>query len=204
MKKIAAGFVKAILAGLAVSLGGYVFLSCENKYVGSVLFSVGLLTVVYLGLNLYTGRIGYIFSQNCEERIDTLFSLPGNVLGCLCAGLLKPPVGQVESLVASKLTKPLSGVFIDGILCGILIFICVDIFKRKQNPIAILFCVPAFILCGFEHSVADAFYIANARAFSLESLWFLLVVAAGNAVGGVLIPLLLNPSFKTVKKLETE
>lgn len=204
MKKIAAGFVKSILAGLAVSLGGYVFLSCENKYVGSVLFSVGLLTVVYLGLNLYTGRIGYIFSQNCEERIDTLFSLPGNVLGCLCAGLLKPPVGQVESLVASKLTKPLSGVLIDGILCGILIFICVDIFKRKQNPIAILFCVPAFILCGFEHSVADAFYIANARAFSLESLWFLLVVAAGNAVGGVLIPLLLNPSFKTVKKLETE
>lgn len=204
MKKIAAGFVKSILAGLAVSLGGYVFLSCENKYVGSVLFSVGLLTVVYLGLNLYTGRIGYIFSQNCEERIDTLFSLPGNVLGCLCAGLLKPPVGQVESLVASKLTKPLSGVFIDGILCGILIFICVDIFKRKQNPIAILFCVPAFILCGFEHSVANAFYIANARAFSLESLWFLLVVAAGNAVGGVLIPLLLNPSFKTVKKLETE
>lgn len=204
MKKIAAGFVKSILAGLAVSLGGYVFLSCENKYVGSVLFSVGLLTVVYLGLNLYTGRIGYIFSQNCEERIDTLFSLPGNVLGCLCAGLLKPPVGQVESLVASKLTKPLSGVFIDGILCGILIFICVDIFKRKQNPIAILFCVPAFILCGFEHSVADAFYIANARAFSLESLWFLLVVAAGNAVGGVLIPLLLNPPFKTVKKLETE
>lgn len=204
MKKIAEGFVKSILAGLAVSLGGYVFLSCENKYVGSVLFSVGLLTVVYLGLNLYTGRIGYIFSQNCEERIDTLFSLPGNVLGCLCAGLLKPPVGQVESLVASKLTKPLPGVFIDGILCGILIFICVDIFKRKQNPIAILFCVPAFILCGFEHSVADAFYIANARAFSLESLWFLLVVAAGNAVGGVLIPLLLNPSFKTVKKLETE
>lgn len=204
MKKIAAGFVKSILAGLAVSLGGYVFLSCENKYVGSVLFSVGLLTVVYLGLNLYTGRIGYIFSQNCEDRIDTIFSLPGNVLGCLCAGLLKPPVGQVESLVASKLTKPLSGVFIDGILCGILIFICVDIFKRKQNPIAILFCVPAFILCGFEHSVADAFYIANARAFSLESLWFLLVVAAGNAVGGVLIPLLLNPSFKTVKKLETE
>lgn len=204
MKKIAAGFVKSILAGLAVSLGGYVFLSCENKYVGSVLFSVGLLTVVYLGLNLYTGRIGYIFSQNCEERIDTLFSLPGNVLGCLCAGLLKPPVGQVESLVASKLTKPLSGVFIDGILCGILIFICVDIFKRKQNPIAIIFCVPAFILCGFEHSVADAFYIANARAFSLESLWFLLMVAAGNAVGGVLIPLLLNPSFKTVKKLETE
>ncbi len=204
MKKIAAGFLKSILAGLAVSLGGYVFLSCENKYVGSVLFSVGLLTVVYLGLNLYTGRIGYIFSQNCEERIDTLFSLPGNVLGCLCAGLLKPPVGQVESLVASKLTKTLPGVFIDGILCGILIFICVDIFKRKQNPIAILFCVPAFILCGFEHSVADAFYIANARAFSLESLWFLLVVAAGNAVGGVLIPLLLNPSFKTVKKLETE
>ena len=204
MKKIAAGFLKSILAGLAVSLGGYVFLSCENKYVGSVLFSVGLLTVVYLGLNLYTGRIGYIFSQNCEERIDTLFSLPGNVLGCLCAGLLKPPVGQVESLVASKLTKPLSGVFIDGILCGILIFICVDIFKRKQNPIAIIFCVPAFILCGFEHSVADAFYIANARAFSLESLWFLLMVAAGNAVGGVLIPLLLNPSFKTVKKLETE
>ncbi len=50
--------------------------------------------------------------------------------------------------------------------------------RKTKNPIAVLFCVPAFILCGFEHLIADAFYLANARVFSGEAIVFLLVVAA--------------------------
>ena len=45
------GILKSFLAGVAIALGGYVYLSCENKYVGAFLFSVGLLTVLYFGLN---------------------------------------------------------------------------------------------------------------------------------------------------------
>lgn len=200
MNERANGILKSFLAGVAIALGGYVYLSCENKYVGAFLFSVGLLTVLYFGLNLYTGRIGYVFSQNRGQRLDTLISLPANVAGCVATGLLKAPVGTVRSIVAAKLAKPLPCVFADGILCGILIYICVDVFKKNKNPIAVLFCVPAFILCGFEHSIADAFYLANARVFSAEAIVFLLVVAAGNAVGSLLFGTVFELSCGTFRK----
>ena len=75
-----------------------------------------------------------------------------------------------------------------AIFCGLLIFICVDIFKKKNTLVGIFFCIPVFILCGFEHSIADMFYLFNARVFSWEAVLFIAVVAVGNAVGGLFIP----------------
>ena len=46
----------------------------------------------------------------------------------------------------------------------------------------------SFILCGFEHSIADMFYFAAARAFSFEYALFILIVVLGNAIGGMLVP----------------
>ena len=46
-------------AGVFIGIGGTVFLSCENRYVGAVLFSVGLLAICCMGLFLFTGRVGY-------------------------------------------------------------------------------------------------------------------------------------------------
>ena len=191
MKRIAE-FIKSILAGMAISLGGAVFLSCENKAVGAFFFCVGLITVVYFSLNLYTGKIGYVLENNKTFFIDTALSVLGNALGCLVFGLIKSPIGNVVNIVAAKLEKAPLEVFVDGILCGVLIFICVDIFKKKNTPLAILFCVPTFILCGFEHSIADMFYVFNARNFSLNSSIFLILVVLGNAVGGLLFPVLLK------------
>lgn len=191
MKRIAE-FIKSILAGMAISLGGAVFLSCENKAVGAFFFCVGLITVVYFSLNLYTGKIGYVLENNKTFFIDTALSVLGNALGCLVFGLIKSPIGNVVNIVAAKLEKAPLEVFVDGVLCGVLIFICVDIFKKKNTPLAILFCVPTFILCGFEHSIADMFYVFNARNFSLNSLIFLILVVLGNAVGGLLFPVLLK------------
>lgn len=192
-----AEFIKSILAGMAISLGGAVYLSCENKYVGAFFFCVGLITVVYFGLNLYTGKVGYILDNNKTFFADTALSVLGNAVGCLAFAFLKSPINNVVSMVATKLEKaPLQVVF-DGILCGVLIFICVDIFKKKNTPIAILFCVPTFILCGFEHSIADMFYVFNARNFSTKAFIFLGLVVLGNAIGGLLFPIL----FKLYNKL---
>ena len=57
-------FIKAILAGAAISIGGIVFLSCDVKYVGAFLFSTGLVTVCMFGFNLYTGKIGYVLEND--------------------------------------------------------------------------------------------------------------------------------------------
>ncbi len=180
-----------------ISIGGSVFLSCENRYVGAFFFSVGLVGVVMLGLNLYTGKIGYIMDNDKAFFADTALSVIGNLVGCFIVGLMQAPKGNVVNIVESKLSKTPLTVFSDAILCGILIFVCVEIFKKKGTPLGILLCIPTFILCGFEHSIADMFYIINAREFTVSAAIFLLIVVLGNAVGGLFIPV----CFKAISKL---
>ena len=56
-------FFYSILAGVSISIGGTVFLSLDNKIVGSIFFSLGLFAVCTFGFNLFTGKVGYIFEQ---------------------------------------------------------------------------------------------------------------------------------------------
>lgn len=198
-----AEFIKSILAGVMISIGGSVFLACgDNRYVGAFFFSVGLVAVVMLGLNLYTGKIGYIFDNDKAFFADTLLSVIGNLLGCFIVGLMQAPKGNVVGIVEAKLEKTIPTVFSDAILCGILIFVCVEIFKKKNTPLGILLCIPTFIICGFEHSIADMFYVINAREFTGKATVFLIVVVLGNAVGGLFIPLLFKAVNALSKKAE--
>lgn len=180
-------FIRSILAGGAVAIGGYVYLSCDNKYVGALAFCVGLISVVMLGLNLYTGRIGYVITEKPVYFADTLLSIPGNLIGCLLVGLSLPERDAADALCAGKIAKSLPQAFVEAIFCGVLIYICVEIWKKRSTVVGILFCVPVFILCGFEHSVADMFYFANARVFSADCAVFIPVIILGNAVGSLVI-----------------
>ena len=180
--------VRSALSGVMIAIGGYAFLGCESRVVGAILFTVGLITITLFGFDLYTGRIGYFPVQSRTERLQTLLSLPGNAVGCLLAGLARKPAGAVQALCEARLAKDFSTLLVDGIFCGILIFICVEIYKTRGTVLGILICIPTFILCGFEHSVADIFYFVNARIFSLQAVGVVLAVALGNARGALLIP----------------
>ena len=64
-------FLKGILAGLAIGVGGflYILMICYvpselGKVLGSLLFAVGLFTVCSLQLHLYTGKIGCVYEGN--------------------------------------------------------------------------------------------------------------------------------------------
>jgi formate/nitrite transporter FocA (FNT family) len=76
----------------------------------------------------------------------------------------------------------------------LLIFIAVDGFKNNPHDfgkyLSLFFAVMVFILCGFEHCVANMFYLSVAHLWSGKALLFILVNTLGNAVGGWLIPLL--------------
>ena len=52
--------VKSILAGIMIGVGCNIFISCENKYIGSLLFSLGLVTILLFDFSLYTGNVCYI------------------------------------------------------------------------------------------------------------------------------------------------
>ena len=193
LKKILSG----VSAGILISIGGSIFLSCENKVVGAVLFSVALLCICYKGYSLFTGKIGFIPEKHDKEAISVLLlGLLGNAIGTVAFGWLLrvaiPSIGAAaETLCQGKLdNQALWQTLVRGVMCGVLMYLAVSIFRDNKTPLGILFCIPVFILSGFEHSIADIYYFAASGIFSLKAFAFLWTVIAGNAVGAVILPLL--------------
>lgn len=188
--------INGIFAGILISIGGAVYLSCDNKYVGAVLFSVALLCICYQEYSLYTGKICYIPQKHGKEEFSVLLTgLLGNVLATtVCGYALRyaiPKIGEAALISCNaKLQQDFGQTLIRAIFCGILIFLAVDIFRNHKTPLGILFCIPVFILSGFEHSVADMFYFASSGIVSLNAFVFIMVVILGNSIGGALIPTL--------------
>ena len=187
----------AFLAGFMISLGGAVYLASESKIAGAVLFSVGLTVILISGFLLFTGKTAYLF-ENKPSYLGLLCLIwCGNLLGTMFSGLIvrlsKPALSEkAEELCLSKLSQtPLQTVIL-GALCGVLVYIAVDFFRADDDDKAfskyllVFTCVPAFILCGFEHSVADMFYFsASNRLYSLEGVVYILLVTVGNLIGAV-------------------
>ena len=192
--------VYGILGGVCISIGGTVFLSLDNKIAGALFFTIGLFVIVTQGFNLFTGKICYIFEKDLRYALDTAVIWLGNLIGCLLFGsllLCTRAAGLSEKaaeLVAVKLNDSLLSIFLLSVFCNILIFIAVDGFNRNTHELgkylSLFFGVTVFILCGFEHCVANMFYITAARAWSGRAVGYLLIMTLGNAVGGVIIPLL--------------
>lgn len=191
-----ATFVSALLAGFAIGIGGSVYLPLmgEHRIAGALLFSVGLFTVILFRLHLYTGKICYVLQTGGKplSRIGNMsLILLGNAVGAAACGLLLSGKlsGVAAPLVAAKLEVPLLRVFCLAAFCGVLIYIAVEGYRRAPaggvQAVIVLLGVAVFILAGFEHSVADIFYVAAARAASWEAVLFLAVVVAGNTVGGI-------------------
>lgn len=196
LKKLLSGTVNGILGGICIALGGGVFLACDNKYVGAALFCVALLTICWLGFGLYTGKIGTIVEKHDKDNVIVIITaLVGNYISTLLFGLMLSPVfaamkEKAAEICAAKLEQPWYGTLIRGIMCGILMYIAVTVYAKKKTPLGILFCIPVFILSGFEHSIADMFYFAIGGVFGAKYALFIVLVVLGNSIGGVLLPLL--------------
>ena len=193
LKKILNG----ISAGLMVSIGCAVFLACENKVVGSILFTVALLVICFRGYSLYTGKIGFIpFSHKKEDFSVLLLGLLGNAIGMIVFGLLisvaLPNLKENAIILCTKKldTQEWYQTAIRGLFCGVLMFIAVYVYKENKSIVAIIFAIPTFILCGFEHSIADIGYFAIANMFSFEIVLFILLVVIGNTIGSMILPYL--------------
>lgn len=196
-------FCKAIMSGVMIGLGGTVYLMCDNKYIGGFLFSFGLFTIIQLGFALYTGKVGYIPERKPIYIREVLITLLGNVVGTgFCALLISATrIGAKvhENALASMTTKLGDSILsrlILGFFCGMLMYLAVENAKNcraKNHDTSMVFgtVVPVmlFIFCGFNHSVADCFYYFAAGA-TVEGALYILVVAIGNACGGMFIPLM--------------
>ena len=176
-------FIKSLSGGFIIGLGGAVFLSQENKFLGALMFSLGLLAICVTDQYLFTGKVSYT-----SDKLFLVNVLIGNYIGAtligLCLHCLKPEYVEKASDICAK--KAAEGFLVIplGILCNILIYLAVEGYKKGQTILLIL-CVMAFILCGFEHCVANMFYFAVAGMVS--KVPFILFNVLGNAIGGVIV-----------------
>ena len=189
--------IDGVLAGVLVSIGGTVLLSCDNRYAGALLFCVALLSICWFGFNLYTGKVGFLANDHSKAALSTAFiGLLGNFLGTLLMGFLifrALPALREAALAAceKRLTQLPLQTLLRGCFCGVLMYVAVWSYREKKTIVGILFCIPVFVLSGFEHSIADMFYFSLAgTVFQGRSLLFLLLVVLGNSLGGLFIPCL--------------
>ena len=202
-----------ILAGAAIGVGSFTFLFFKyilRKYdptamFGSMIFSVGLLTVCIFGLNLYTGKIG-VFLDDREKIKENSINLPiillGNAIGAFALGIIchfifmgrEGFMGMIQGVSIAKMDS--SKVVIEGLLCGALVYIAVYFFKNLENwamkIIGIITAVTLFVYCGFQHCIANMFYFGMAFNWEIKMLWNLLIVIFTNSVGALFVRCLVH------------
>ncbi len=207
MKKLA-DFLYAIMAGAFIAMGGVVFLSLDNKIVGAFMFSLGLFAVCTLKYNLFTGKVGYLFCNDVKTYLPwCLMVWVGNLVGSIIVAelvrLTRVAPGIIEKstkLVQVKADDSLISLFVLGIFCNIMVVHAVDQYLNNPHEIGkylgIIMSIMVFILCGFEHCIADMFYIQMARMWNSQTIIALIVITLGNVLGGILIPTMRNINTK--------
>lgn len=207
MKKLA-DFLYAIMAGAFIAMGGVVFLSLDNKIVGAFMFSLGLFAVCTLKYNLFTGKVGYLFCNDVKTYLPwCLMVWVGNLIGSIIVAelvrLTRVAPGIIEKstkLVQVKADDTLISLFVLGIFCNIMVVHAVDQYLNNPHEIGkylgIVMSIMVFILCGFEHCIADMFYIQMARTWNSQTIIALIVITLGNVLGGILIPTMRNINTK--------
>lgn len=186
---------RAVLASILIGLGDYVLLKIGAP-LGAFIFAFGLYGVCMLGANLFTGKCGFVLEDKKWRELGIILIvnlIAGWLVGYLFS-LADPAVH--EAAVAKVATWELSGsFFIRSVLCGMIMYIAVKCYKLG-SVWGIFFGVPLFILAGFQHSIANVITAGAAVDWS----WSILLCAAGNFVGSVLIAYLLQAVHPTRQK----
>ena len=189
--------INSILAALMIIIGCIVYLQVGGIF-GAILFSFALLTICSRGYHLYTGRVGLV-SISTEIKIwekflyCTVILLLNFVFTYLFGTFIRNAgigVEVAQQMCAEKLAKSALETFVDGLLCGVIMYVAVQIFLENKSVFGILIGVPVFIMSGFEHSIADMGYLSIAGYWKQDKVVpFILLVIAGNTLGSIFVAL---------------
>lgn len=153
------------------------------RMLGGLVFALGLILVVLGGAELFTGN--NLMVMAAASRRISLASLlrawsivfAGNLVGAIGTALLvflsghhllaDGSVGQQAFAIgASKVALPFVRAFFMGVLCNVLVclavWLCYGAHSTTDKLLAILFPIAAFVAAGFEHSVANMYFIPQA------------------------------------------
>lgn len=209
-------------AGAFIALAG-VAATFANVYAGRLagacVFPCGLAMVVVAGSELFTGNSLIVISVLEKKSTVTgmlknwLFVYLGNLLGSLLIVVLavyggvfsnQDVANALVTTAVGKVGLGFADALFKGILCNVLVCIAVWMsFSTKTSEgkiIAVFFPIMAFVICGFEHSIANMFYLpggiltASRYGIAAEGLSWgsailrnLIPVTIGNIIGGALL-----------------
>lgn len=204
-KNISLKFISTLslstLAGICIGIGGCFFLAIDNRIIGALFFTLGLFTICTRGFFLFTGKVGYALDNPLSYIFELAVIWAGNLIGtnftAFLISLTRYAAAFKEKAAGMCMTKlsdsPIS-IFILSIFCNVLMYIAVDGFRKNPHETGkyagLFLCVAGFILAGFEHCIANMFYIGMAGAWSMHAFLWLLIMTLGNTAGGLFIPLL--------------
>lgn len=174
------------LAGIFIGIGCVANVVSNNAILGPFLFSLALLSICILQLKLCTGVFGYI--ENFKNVKDSFIILLSNIVGVLffCHIITSFSSIDVDTsiIVNNKLNEVWYDALVRGIGCGILIYTAVECFKQFKNPLVVIMPVMGFIICGFDHCIANyAYMVMNDVYWSNNMICWII----GNLIGSLMI-----------------
>ena len=207
-------FKNTIMAGIYISIGAIVYLVVPNKIVASCLFATGILLVLNYHNMLLTKVIPMFFAKLDYTLKDIGIAFLGNSIGCILVGTLISFTrlsSKIEEYlvqaVDTKLNDNYISLFIMAIFCGVLVaYASLTAKKYKTGSFAQIFYVwlfiSVFVLCGFDHVVANMFYFSAysiLAGFSTKMLPVTVVVLIGNLFGGMFVGIVEKKHVKEVE-----
>lgn len=187
----------SVMAGISIGLGATAYLACSNKIFGAFLFCLGLFTICAYGFDLFTGKCGYLADESPKYMylLKLVIIWIGNFIGTAIFGyavrMVRPDIVEKASVLwNAKMDQELFATIFLGMCCGALMYIAVDNYRKNSSEISkyigLFLGVIAFIFSGYEHSIANMYYMHVAGEFNIV---YLLVVTVGNVLGSMVIPL---------------
>lgn len=196
-------FLSAIMVGGYISLGAMTYLMIPNTMVASLFFATGIFLVFNFNNMLFTRVCPLTAATGEYKPIDWLCAWVGNAVGAFLVASIAhfsrfegKIAERLQSVGQMKLDDSFISLVIMGFFCAVLVSYAVLIGKKfKAGSFPQIFFVwlfiTAFVFCGFDHIVANMYYIsAYSLAFGVQPLKIILSLAAvtiGNIIGGLLI-----------------
>ncbi|OXX83041.1 FdhC protein, partial [Paraclostridium benzoelyticum] len=207
-----------ILAGLFIGLGalGNILISQTikdpglAKFAGASIFPIGLMLVVVCGAELFTGN--NLMSMAVMDKKITIKEMIrnwvlvyiANFIGAIILvafiyfsdTLVKDAAIKSMNIAQSKAILGFTSAFLKGVMCNIIVVLAVWFATAGKDIVSKIFAcwfpIMLFVLCGFEHSIANMFFIPmgmvlGADVSILQLIFNLIAVTLGNIVGGAII-----------------
>ena len=190
---------KSAVAAIMIALGDFVLLKIGAP-LGAFLFAFGLLGVCALGANLFTGKAGAMKKNGFKIQDMFVILVVNLVVGYLIGLLMSFCDESVKTAAIDKVaTWDFSVAFlIKAFFCGAIMFITVQSFKK--TPLSVFAGVPLFILCGFQHCIANIITLGIANTWH----WSIILAIAGNWLGAINVSWLLGTLFQTKAKKKSK